>query len=782
MLMPVESICTYHIHLRGQVQGVGFRPFVYQLAMEHRLNGWVNNTLDGVHIEINADADTASRFFEELQSHAPVLARIISASMEEKPQQDYPDFRIIHSAEAGEATLLLTPDVALCPECRAELLNPQNRRYGYPFITCTNCGPRYSIITRLPYDRPCTTMQHFPMCAPCAAEYENPLDRRYYSQTNSCETCGIALAWHSAEGGMENAGPAEASLPIERAASAILQGKIVAVKGIGGFLLCCDATNEAAIQTLRARKHRPSKPFALMYPSLAALEADAVLRPDEAAELSGYTAPIILAELKPEPLHALPMRAIAPGLAQVGAMLPYAPLFECLMQKVQCPIVATSGNLSNAPIVFDNETALAELSQIADAVLLHNRDIATPQDDSVVRFSPFHSQRILLRRSRGLAPTFILPGLETPRSTLLAMGAMMKSAFALAHRGNLYLSQYLGDLENYDTERSFQVALNHLLKLFKARPECVLADLHPDYYSTRLGQKLAAEWGVPFLQYQHHEAHFAAVLAENLLFNSEEPVLGVIWDGTGLGSDGQVWGGEFFRYEAGQMQRTGQLAYFPFLLGDKMPREPRISALAACHDLPDAQPLLESQFSPTEWGVYQILLQRPAALHTSSIGRLFDAAAALLGLASRSSYEGEAAMLLENAALRAFQRSGLDAYAGYELPDASSSAMPATALLRPLAEGMRSGRPVEELAAQFHVTLVRWIEKAAQMQQVRRIAFSGGVFQNAVLADLLQHRLGSAFTLYFHRQLSPNDEGIALGQTVIYGMRRTVNSIGRNKS
>ncbi len=735
--------------------------------MEHRLKGWVNNTLDGVHIEINAEAGAADRFFVEVQSRAPLLSRIISAHMEAKPLQDYPDFRIIHSAEAGEATLLLTPDPALCADCRRELLDPQNRRYGYPFITCTNCGPRYSIVTRLPYDRPCTTMQPFPMCDPCAAEYDDPLDRRYYSQTNSCETCGIALQWYDREQGFKTGTAAEL---IAQTAAYIRAGKIVALKGIGGFLLCCDAANEAAIRTLRERKHRPSKPFALMYPSLAALEVDAVVRAEEAEALCGYESPILLLELKDEPAYSPAMEAIAPGISQVGAMLPYAPLFELLMQELKRPIVATSGNLSNAPIVFDNETALAELAQIADAVLLHNRDIATPQDDSVVRYTPFYRQRIVLRRSRGLAPTFILPELQTPRSTVLAMGAMMKSAFAIAHKGNLYLSQYLGDLENYDTERSFRLALDHLQQLFDARPGQVLVDLHPDYYSSRLGEALARQWDIPLHRYQHHEAHFAAVLAENLLLQSEEPVLGVIWDGTGLGSDGQVWGGEFFRYEAGQMQRAGHLAYFPFILGDKMPREPRISALAACHDLPEARPLLESHFSATEWGVYQTLLQKPAALHTSSVGRLFDAAAALLGLASRSSYEGEAAMLLEDAALRAFKRTGLNGFSGFELPDSAAPRLSAPTLLYPLVEGILAGRPADELAARFHVALADWIGQMARQQEVRHIAFSGGVFQNAVLADLLQHRLGSTYALYFHRRLSPNDEGIAFGQTILWGI------------
>jgi hydrogenase maturation protein HypF len=761
---------VYHIHLQGQVQGVGFRPFVYKLAKEFELCGWVNNSVDGVHIEFNATEELADAFFTAVQQRAPVLARIIAAEMKEAPRQIYTNFEIRNSEETGEANLLLTPDVALCRECRMELHAPADRRFGYPFITCTNCGPRYSIVEKLPYDRPYTTMKAFPMCMACATEYEDPLDRRYYSQTNSCAACGIALQWHSKEEGSLEGSDSDL---ISRAVAYILAGKIVAVKGIGGFLLCCDAGNEKAVMELRMRKHRPSKPFALMYPSLEMLAEEALVSSEEARELTGPAAPILLLELKNDRSHKLAMNAIAPGLNQVGAMLPYAPLFERLLYQLQRPIVATSGNRSNAPIVFDNDTAVRELPEIADALLCHNRDIVTPQDDSVIRFTSMYRQRIVLRRSRGLAPTFIQKGLSLPGNSVLAMGALLKSAFALTHKGNLYLSQYLGDLENYDTERSFQLALDHLLDLFSAKPEAVLTDLHPDYFSTRLGQQLAAKWNVPVIQYQHHRAHFAAVLAENNLLQEQEPVLGVIWDGTGLGDDGRVWGGEFFRFEAGaaeSMPRIAQLGYFPFILGDKMPREPRISALAACGDMPEAKTLLEPHFSPTEWSVYHRLLSKEDNLQTSSMGRLFDAAAALLGLSFRSSYEGEAAMLLENAALRVFQQKGYDGLPGLVSLDALTENLPPQAFLQPIAAGILRGEPAGELAARFHISIVDWVAYIARRQALRRIAFSGGVFQNAVLTDLLLHRLRDEFSLYFHRELSPNDENIAFGQVGLRGL------------
>lgn len=754
---------TYHIHLQGQVQGVGFRPFVYQLANRFGLCGWVNNTLDGVHIEFNAGPETAASFYQAVQNEAPALAVITEATMEEMAFQSYSDFQIVHSDAAGEASLLLTPDVALCADCRAELHAPSNRRFGYPFITCTLCGPRYSIIQKLPYDRPFTTMQPFPMCPDCAAEYENPLDRRYYSQTNSCADCGISLQWQPGHGIPLTGAPDEL---IGLAAEAILEGKILAVKGIGGFLLCCDAGNEAAIQTLRRRKHRPSKPFALMYPSLESLREDAQVGPEQEEELLGIAAPIVLVDLLPNGHKKLAVKDIAPGLNQVGVMLPYAPLLELLLLRVGRPIVATSGNPTQHPIVFDNETALRELPSIADALLLHNREIATPQDDSVIRFSPFLQQRIVLRRSRGMAPTFILPGRKAAPGTVLAMGAMLKSAFGLRHQGNYYLSQYLGDLQNFDTERSFQWALRHLLGLLSARPEAVLTDLHPDYYSTRLGDMLAEEWQVSVFRYQHHEAHFSAALGEHPELPADEAVLGLIWDGTGLGSDGQVWGGEVFRFENRQMNRVGHLEYFPFILGDKMPREPRISALAACHHLPQCLDLLEPMFSETEWRVYRQLLQQPARLTTSSMGRLFDGASALLGLSLRSSYEGEAAMFLKNSALEAFRKYGIGENFGIEA--AASAGLSAADVLLPLAEGLRLGESREVLAAQFHLRLVRWAERMAAEQKVRYVVCSGGVFQNGLLADLVSDRLGRDYTVLFHRQLSPNDESIALGQLMLH--------------
>ncbi len=752
---------TFHIHFQGQVQGVGFRPFVYQMAIKNKLNGWVNNSPDGVHIEVNANQGTAVYFFEALQAQAPLLARITNAEIREVLFTEYLDFQIIHSENSGSATLLLTPDFALCTTCREELQDASNRRFQYPFITCTCCGPRYSIIRKLPYDRPFTTMSTFKMCDFCGEEYNNPHDRRYFSQTNSCEKCGIALQWFDPDGGLQTD---TSDILLNRAVAYLHQGKILAIKGLGGYLLCTDASNREAVNTLRLRKYRPSKPFALMYPSIEHLKKDVIISSEAQKSLLEISAPIVILPLRKDSSSNLATNEIAPGLDYIGAMVPYTPLFELLLARFDGPIVATSGNLSGAPIVFEDETAIRELSQIADGLLLNNRKIVVPQDDSVVRFTPFNSRQIVLRRSRGMAPTLILPHLKLPQTTTLAMGAIMKSAFCIAHQSNLYLSQYLGDLENFDTERSFKVVLNHLSKLLDARPELVLTDLHPDYFSTRLGEQMAIELSIPTKRIQHHEAHFAAVLAENGCSEADFPILGVIWDGTGLGHDGQVWGGEFFRYENSKLQRVGHLAYFPFILGNKMAREPRISALAACVQLPEAIPFLEPLFNQTEWNLYQKLLGKPAVLQTSSMGRLFDAAAALLGFSARASYEGEAAMYLEQAATDVFKRNGLRGVLPFNTDESESAYLSTSTLLEGIINGLQSGNEPEFLAARFHVTLVHWIAEVARHQQVRHIAFSGGVFQNALLTDLCTELLEPEFKCLYHNALSPNDENIALGQ------------------
>jgi hydrogenase maturation protein HypF len=750
---------TFHLHISGQVQGVGFRPFVWRLARAYSLRGWVNNTTDGVHILFNAESPDA--FQQAILREAPALARITDIRCEALPFQEFPDFKIKNSASDAPPNLLVTPDFALCADCRRELQDPTNRRYGYAFTTCTNCGPRYSILTDLPYDRERTSMAPFGQCPDCRTEFDDPEDRRYFSQTNSCPTCGIRLECRDASGNIWDN-------PLENALTRLRASQILAVKGIGGYLLLCDATSARAIQILRQRKHRPTKPFALLYPNIQMLADDTRLCPEAQAQLESPVAPIVLLEVRDNPASGICVPDIAPGLGHVGAMLPYAPLLEILAQEFGRPLVATSGNPGGSPIFFRDADALADLSAIADVFLLHNREIAIPQDDSVVRLSAKHAQRIVVRRSRGLAPSApALKGMGATAGGTLALGASMKSTFAWQHRSNTYLSQYLGDLESFDTQQNFEFTLRHFLTLFRERPGSILVDKHPEYFSTQLGYRLAEEWAVPVVAVQHHRAHFAAVLAENGLLETAEPVLGVIWDGTGYGDDGQIWGGEFFRRQDGQIDRVGHLAYFDLLAGDKMPREPRLSALSLAGKWGAGRDILENKFSPAEWSLYRRMLDKGGGLQCSSMGRVFDGVAALLGLADNVSYEGEAAMLLETVAFRYFRQNGLKSIPLEKEITWESEAFPVGELVSQVHGCFLKTQSVEYAAAFFHAQLIALIGAAARRYQCRKVACSGGVWQNALLVDLALEGLRPEFELFFHREISPNDEGVSYGQLAL---------------
>lgn len=754
---------TWHIHMKGQVQGVGFRPFVFRMAKEYGFKGSVNNTTDGVHIEVNAPADLVSNFYNDLLKKAPSLAKITQHSISKIADKTFDHFQIIHSETRAQANLLLTPDFALCADCRSELYHISNHRKNYPFITCTHCGPRFSIIHQLPYDRSNTQMDVFQMCMSCSDEYENPLDRRYYSQTNTCPNCAIKLS-------ILNPQADEPEKDQEQLIELVIrywqEGKIVAIKGIGGYLLTCDAGNKAAISTLRERKHRPSKPFALMYPNIESLP-NVNLHKEAIQALSNQVSPIVLLDCK-EASTAADFVDVAPGLQHLGIMLPYTPLYDLLLYKFGKPIVATSGNVSHSPIVFQDEKAVVGLSAIADLILSNNRKITVPQDDSVITFSPFTGQRIVLRRARGLAPTYINPDLDWPTQSIIATGAMLKSTFSFLHQGNTYISPYLGDLASFDTQENYKHTLQHFLDLFKTDADIILCDKHPAYPSTQYGENRSKALNIPLKSIQHHMAHFGAVLGENNLIHAKKPVLGVIWDGTGLGNDGQIWGGEFFKYEQYDFLRCYHFDYFDSILGDKMPKEPRISALSACWDVMGAEDFLQHKFNQTEWQVYSHLLKKENTLQTSSVGRIFDAVASLLGIMDQQTYEGEAAMQLETMALQYFKANGLNFPSSYFMEGAHYYRIPTQSLMTNILMDLQKGKAKDFIAAKFHFSLMKIIKIVANNLKIEKIAFSGGVFQNGLLVDLIQHHLKSDFQLFFHQQLSPNDENISFGQLVCY--------------
>ena len=762
---------TFHIHIKGIVQGVGFRPYVCRIAENMQLSGCVSNTNDGVHIAINADEEKAKAFYQHLIQNPPVNAIITNHSIEEIEKKKYSGFSIIHSITNTEPDLLLTPDIAICDSCREEIKDPSNRRFGYAFTTCLNCGPRYSIQTMLPYDRNNTTMHDLHMCEACDAEYHDIQNRRHYSQTNSCPECEIVMHYYEAGGSRQQAAGlfteaevAKIDLPA-KVADDILNGLIVAVKGVGGYLLLCDAANDEAIKTLRERKQRPAKPLALMYPSIAAVENDLELRAMEVQALKSKAAPIVLCKMKEQ--LSICKDEIAPGLDKIGAMLPASPLLELIATAVNKPVVATSANISGSPIIYRDQDALANLFDVADRILTYNREIVAPQDDSVLQFTETEKQ-IILRRSRGLAPNYLPNPFGDQTEYILAMGGELKSAFAIQQKNNLYISQYLGDQGSLESQESYGRTLAHLRHMLHFEPSIIIADKHPAYHVSAQGRKMAEEQDKKLIEVQHHEAHFAAVLAENELLDTDDQVLGFIWDGTGYGDDGQIWGGEVFMYQNRQVDRKLHLKYFPQILGDKMSREPRLSALSLLHDMPELQTVIHKQFTHSEWAFYQKLLRQEQELHTSSMGRFLDGVAAILGICTHNSFEGEAAMKLEALARGSKHRSSFS----YPMP-VISDCIDTGLFIEELMADVLHGYNKAWIADKIFNSLAVMIEEITDRYNVKHIAFSGGVFQNALLVDLVTKQLGSGKNLYFHQQLSPNDECIGFGQIAMHHMSKT---------
>lgn len=753
----------WEIHIEGRVQGVGFRPLVYRLAQARGLVGQVSNGVDGLRIALCGSRLEAENLLEDILCGPPPAAIVTRAEIAPLTLAPCAEFSIVDSDLAGQPDLLLTPDLAMCPLCREELV-AEGRRKDYAFTTCTNCGPRFSIIEALPYDRPRTSMADFKMCPDCLMEYNAPNDRRHYSQTNSCPNCAVEL---------EMDGVATNEI-LNKVVKQWREGGIVAIKGIGGYLLTCAAGDSKAITTLRDRKHRPDKPLAIMVASAEAVEQYCEVRPCEREALEGPAAPIVLLPLK-QGSDELAHNALVPGLDRIGVLLPYAPLFQLLLNAFGQPIVATSGNISGEPIVYESKVAREKLGQVADLILSHNRPILLPQDDSVLAFTK-GGVPVFMRRSRGYAPTYLPENAaQFDQASILTFGADLKATFCLQHSSNVYLSQYLGDLSSYSVQQQFQTVQQRVGNILRSEPTEVLADLHPQFASRALAEAYAEKHHLPLRLVQHHEAHFAAVLLENDLLEAEETVLGVIWDGTGFGSDGQIWGGEFFRYQQASMTRVGQLSYFPHFAGDKMSREPRLSALAIGGAVSDLATVWTSKFSAKDLSNYQ-KMRASTKLSSSSMGRLFDAVACILGLADNQSYEGMAASYLEALARNGWEL--LDSLSPYKISLLEDGQIPAADLLLAVhldtqAKNIR--------ALRFHLTLVALIREMAEKQAVKKVAFSGGVFQNTLLVDLLEHELSKDFELYFHRNVSPNDECISLGQLAYYRLTQISETVKKEQ-
>ena len=756
------------IIIQGIVQGVGFRPFVYGQALHRNLVGFVLNDSAGVTIEVEGSPDALDGFQRALREKAPPLARIDSLIIEPVEPCYETAFIIAHSQAGSERHALISPDTATCDDCLRELFDPADRRYHYPFINCTNCGPRFTIVKDVPYDRDKTTMRIFPMCPACQAEYEDPLNRRFHAQPNACPTCGpqthfITLSDHN---------------PITTAAQHLAAGSILAIKGLGGYHLACDALNTEAVQRLRQRKHREAKPFALMVPDLETARRLCQVSDAEAVLLQSHRRPIVLLSQRPDCPVA---PAVAPAYNTLGIMLPYTPLHHVLLhafaEQIQpgqpAVLVMTSGNLSDEPIAYQDEDARQRLASIAEGMLAHNRDIHMRCDDTVTRITAGGEQ--IMRRSRSYVPEPLSLPFDLP-APLLACGGHLKNTFCLGKGQQAFVSHHIGDLENLETLTSFREGIEHFKRLFDIYPKAVAYDLHPEYLAT----KYALDMDIPRkIGVQHHHAHIASVLAEHRI---QGPVIGLAADGTGYGTDGAVWGCEIMSADLLGFERLAHLAYVPLPGGDHAVRQPwRMAAVYLAQAYGDAFLDLDipfvRQLDRLKWHVLAQMIARGInSLPTSSLGRLFDAVAALIGLRNEVLYEGQAAIELEILAQQ--QEKGIHEGQSiiYPFTISTRDQMPTTLDVAPMLRGIVSdiqqGVPASEIADRFHHSIAELLATVCfgtrEQTGLNIIALSGGVFQNRLLLEQLVKRLeGMSFQVYVNRRVPPNDGGISLGQIAV---------------
>ncbi|MEV7567360.1 carbamoyltransferase HypF [Streptomyces tanashiensis] len=777
--------------VRGVVQGVGFRPFVYALATGLRLSGHVTNTADGVVAEVEGDPADVASFCARLAPDAPPLARVESVESAEVTARGGSGFTIVPSRQGGAVRTLVPPDTATCDDCLAELADPADRRHLHPFITCTHCGPRFTIVTGLPYDRVHTTMAGFPLCADCAREYADPADRRFHAQPVACPRCGPRLRLVTAPGDPASSGtdpaperdrtaPDPGADPIAAARGMLASGAILAVKGLGGYHLACDATNADAVAELRRRKARGDKPFAMMAADLADIEPLAHLDPLERELLTGAVRPVVLLRRRDDARPrsgAAPAPTVAPGSPDLGFMLPYTPVHHLLLglgttdREGPRLLVMTSGNLTGEPIVTDDAEALARLAGLADAWLLHDRPIHVPCDDSVVRVCD--GEQLTLRRSRGYAPLPVALPVEV--APALAVGGDLKNTFCLGEGRQAWLSAHIGDMDDLATQLALTSAERQLESVTGVRPGLLAADRHPGYRSTRWAREHAV--GRPVVAVQHHHAHVAAAMAENGL-DGTAPVIGVAFDGTGHGLDGAVWGGEFLLADYAGFERFAHLAYVPLPGGDAAVRRPyrmalshlRAAGLASDPALPCARAC-----APGELPVLERQLARELnCVPTSSMGRLFDAVSSLAGICHHAGYEAQAAIELEAAALRAPAEAEDGRYAfrlGAPRAGTPLAADPAP-LLAAVAADVLDGTPAAVVAARFHRAVARLVRTVCAAARdgtgVETVALTGGVFANTLLSSACAEGLREdGFTVLRHRLIPPNDGGLALGQLVV---------------
>jgi len=766
------------IHISGIVQGVGFRPFVYGLATRLALKGWVRNTSAGVDIEVDGDKDILDSFLKALRDEAPPLSRIDELTASFVPASGFSAFDIIHSESIPSAFQPISPDVSICDDCLREMLDPNDRRYRYPFINCTNCGPRFTIIQDIPYDRPKTTMAPFAMCTDCEREYKDPLNRRFHAQPVACPVCGPQVTFER----LNVQTLASSDEAITETQNALLKGEILAIKGLGGFHLACDATNAKSVSELRQRKLRVDKPFALMMPDVETIEQHCFVSEAERELLTSSARPIVLLKRKPESNIT---EEIAPKQDWIGVMLPYTPLHHLLFTVSMPPLVMTSGNLSEEPIATDNGEARTRLASLADAFLMHNRDIHIRCDDSVVRV--FSEQSTVtsnqstvknklitdnlslvtypIRRSRGYSPFPVKLPFEAPQ--LLAAGSELKNTFCITNKNYAFLSHHIGDMENYETLKSYEQGVEHFERLFRVKPEAIAYDLHPNYLATRYALERAERENIPTIGVQHHHAHIAACMAEHG-FDGSRPAIGVSFDGTGYGEDGAIWGGEFLVADYETYKRMFHLEYFPLPGGDAAVKKPARTALALLWSLGidwDERLASVTEFSETERTLLRTQLEKKINTPlTSSIGRLFDAVSALAGVRQQVNYEGQAAIEFE-----ALGDSTEEEKYVFEL---DQDQVQVRGVIHALIKDVMAGIPTSKISARFHNGLAEGVrmvvQRMSQETGIREVALSGGVWQNiTLLRRTLSLLENDGFEVYIHREVPTNDGGLSLGQAMI---------------
>ncbi len=752
--------------IRGAVQGVGFRPFVYRLASDLKLKGWVSNTSQGVIIEAEGKQSVLQIFLSKIQSEKPRHSFIQSTETTFLDPTGYTDFTIQQSVSTEEPTALILPDIAVCDDCLKEMLDSTNRRYQYPFINCTHCGPRYSIIQSLPYDRPNTTMKKFVMCSDCEREYNNPNDRRFHAQPIACPKCGPHIElWEN--GGTTTNSHHEA---LQKSSIALKNGKIVALKGLGGFQLLVDATNDEAVQRLRSRKHREEKPFAMMFPSIEHIHAECIVSDAEARLLLSPESPIVILRRKntshcdersDEAIFKI-SENVSPNNPYFGVMLPYTPLHHLLMKELNIPIVATSGNISDEPMCIDEHEALRKLGMIADLFLVHDRPIHRYVDDSIVRI--ILDREMMIRRARGYAPLPIIVKSFTDEP-ILAVGGHLKNTVAMQKENMIFVSQHVGDLETIPALDCFRQTIDDIEKLYNVHPTTILHDLHPNYISTSYAHQMIGTKE----SFQHHFAHIASCMAENEL---NEPLLGIAWDGTGYGTDGTIWGGEFIEYDGGKFSRVGSFKPFRLPGGDAAIKESIRSSIGMLYEifgdkLFECEPVKNSMSEKEQQLILQMMKQGINSPLTSSVGRMFDAVGALLKIQHRANFEGQTAMQVE---FSAQQSSDKNIYQ-YSIihSDSLSFVVDWLDVLMAILRDIQNIVSVNDISKRFHNTLIEIIVDIAKRVNKKKVLLSGGCFQNKILLEGAVFQLReNGFTPYWHQRIPTNDGGISVGQIYMH--------------